>query len=363
MSESSANPRGALLVGSAPLSCPADVMRAFGSVLGGHLKRMPDGETGDRALWTGWQRRAFQDHPQFEQVPGTFERSLPHLYGFVGSETPPASRFKPRTGVTRETLRWERLGYAEVALQSYGEFRRLKSDGLIPERIKFQVSVPTPIGNLASRIDFASLPTVEPAYEEKMLGELDEIAETVPHGELAFQWDFCWEMWQIEGWYPAHFADPLQGNLERLTRLCGHIPADIELGLHLCYGDFQHRHMKQPTDAGHMVRVANGLTERVDRTLNWVHMPVPVDRSDDAYFAPLKELRLRPETELYLGIVHFRDGVEGAQRRIAAAQRVAPRFGVATECGMGRRPPGRGGAPDEFIDLLRIHRAVADPIA
>jgi hypothetical protein len=169
-------------------------------------------------------------------------------------------------------------------------------------------------------------------------------------------------MWQIEGWYPAHFADPLQGNLERLTRLCEHIPGSIEVGVHLCYGDFQHQHMKQPQDSGNLVRVANGLLERVQRPIQWIHLPVPIDRTDDAYFAPLRELRLRPETELYLGLVHLRDGVEGTRRRIAAAQRVAPPFGVATECGMGRRPVGRGGAPDEFIDLLRIHREVSDPI-
>jgi hypothetical protein len=37
-------------------------------------------------------------------------------------------------------------------------------------------------------------------------------------------------------------------------------------------------------------------------------MPVPKGRTDDAYFAPLDNLRLHPETKLYLGLVHRCDG-------------------------------------------------------
>jgi len=93
------------------------------------------------------------------------------------------------------------------------------------------------------------------------------------------------------------------------------------------------------------------------RAIAWVHMPVPRERTDDAYFAPLRRLRLHPETELYLGLVHHTDGVEGTQRRIDAAQRAVSSFGVATECGFGRRPP------ETVPDLLRIHREVSAPVA
>ena len=68
-------------------------------------------------------------------------------------------------------------------------------------------------------------------------------------------------------------------------------------------------------------------------------MPVPRDRSDDAYFAPLSRLRLHPETELCLGLVHYTDGVAGTRQRLAAAERHVARFSIATECGFGRRDP------------------------
>jgi len=83
-------------------------------------------------------------------------------------------------------------------------------------------------------------------------------------------------------------------------------------------------------------------------------MPVPRNRDDDAYFAPLQQLRLRPETVLCLGLVHHTDGVEGTTRRLATARRHVTDFSIATECGFGRRDPRT------IPELLRIHAEVAD---
>jgi len=73
----------------------------------------------------------------------------------------------------------------------------------------------------------------------------------------------------------------------------------------------------------------------------------------DGYFEALETLELPDETELYLGLVHREDGVDGARRRIEVAQRHVERFGVATECGCGRAPA------DATEGLLRTHAEVA----
>ena len=80
-------------------------------------------------------------------------------------------------------------------------------------------------------------------------------------------------------------------------------------------------------------------------------MPVPGLSADPAFYAPLNDLALG-DTELYLGLVHFKDGLEGSQSRIAAARQAIPKdwqFGVSTECGMGRFPAV------QLDKLLRIH--------
>jgi hypothetical protein len=78
-------------------------------------------------------------------------------------------------------------------------------------------------------------------------------------------------------------------------------------------------------------------------------MPVPIARSDDAFFRPLTDLKLAPTTELYLGMVHAEDGAEGVRKRAAAASNVGT-FGIATECGISRRKTS-----DVVRKILAIH--------
>src|SRR5262249_9229725 len=154
----------------------------------------------------------------------------------------------------------------------------------------------------------------------------------------------------------AYFDDVQNGIVDRLTMQCDEVPAPVELGLHLCYGNFNLRHWREPESLASTVAVYNRLAERVARTIEYVHRPVPIGRSDDAYFAPLDNLKLRPETQLYLGLIHETDGVEGARKRIEAAHRHAARFGISTECGFGERPA-------EIVpELLQLHAHVAKDV-
>ena len=83
-------------------------------------------------------------------------------------------------------------------------------------------------------------------------------------------------------------------------------------------------------------------------------MPVPINRDDDAFYAPLEGLKLPPGTELYLGLVHTQDGVEGTHRRIATAEKFVREFGIASECGVSR-----GRTVDVALDFLRLYAAAA----
>jgi hypothetical protein len=78
-------------------------------------------------------------------------------------------------------------------------------------------------------------------------------------------------------------------------------------------------------------------------------MPVPVDRSGERYFQPLQNLRLTPDTELYLGEVHG-DGLGATNRRVAAAAKFAPESGISTECGIARCR-----TPEVVKLLLRVY--------
>jgi ubiquinone/menaquinone biosynthesis C-methylase UbiE len=336
--------QGAHLVGSVPLASAEAVFQTVAAEIGDRLRRIPDGETGPRSDWIVWQLPVFTSQPQLEVVP-------------PGPDSwRPLPRVRLGEGVRPDSVVFEALGYAEAAIASYRVFARLKRDGLVPVACRFQVCLPTPLAPISAFVVPEHQAVLERSYEKRLLTELQVILREVPHDQAAVQWDTNFEFGMLEGVFPVWFEDVTGGILERLRRLSRQVPSDVELGYHFCYGDVQHRHFKEPADAGKLVEVANALAASLGRPLNWIHMPVPRDRTDEAYYAPLKELRLRPETELHLGLVHHTDGAEGTARRMEVAARFASGFGIATECGWGRR------APASIPDLLRIHRELSAPV-
>ena len=338
-------PKGVHLVGSVPLSTAEEVFRTASSILGERLRRIPDGETGIRSGWIGWQFQLFASNPMFEVIAPTLNAYIPR------------PRLKLRSPRRTATITFEQLGYADAALDSYRLFAQLKQDGVLPAQYRFQVCLPTPLAPVSAFVVQEDQAEVELAYEASMLTELDRITSTIPQDELAIQWDTAVEFAILEGMAPTFLADSKAEILKRLLRLGNRVPAPAELGYHLCYGDAGHKHFKEPEDTGKLVEVANAVGAAIRRPINWIHLPVPRNRSDGAYYAPLRHLHLPPETELYLGVVHFTDGVQGTLERIKVAQQFVSNFGVATECGFGRRPP------DIIPELLRIHRQVAEPVS
>jgi len=245
------------------------------------------------------------------------------------------------------------LGYARHALESYGVFQALKQDGVIGPATRFQVSLPTPLAVTAGFIEPSSQAGVESAYEAKLLAELEEIQHAVPAHELAVQWDVAYEVIFLAGFKGSVYHDTsLTGLLRRLVALGGQVGAGVDLGYHLCYGDPGHKHLVEPIDLTLCVEIANALASGVTRPLDWIHMPVPRERDDPAYFAALRDLAIGSHTARFLGLIHMSDELEGSLRRLRAASAVMSSFGVATECGFGRRDPGTIG------DLLNLHLRV-----
>ncbi len=97
------------------------------------------------------------------------------------------------------------------------------------------------------------------------------------------------------------------------------------LGFHFCYGDLAHHHMIEPADLGLSVRMAKLAIAQAKRRVDWVHMPVPMNRNDDAYFGALREWQ-SDDTEVFLGLIHFQDGVEGSLARAGVARRYLEKF-------------------------------------
>jgi len=343
-----ANKRPVLLVGSVAMNSTTEVFERVAGALGNSARRIPDGETGVRRDWIGWQGAVFGKAAGLE-VAGT--RPVP------GGE--PFTIYRAKPGASTGDIKMGALGYAAVAEESYREFTRLRAAGKIPAGVRFEVCLPTPLAPVAGFIDSGDVTRVWPAYERHIIEETTGICRAIPHRDLAIQWDIAVEMVALEaakagvpGPFPAGVT--IKEMADSIARVTNNVPADVEVGLHFCYGDRGHKHMIEPSDSSLMVELSNLCTAAITRPITWIHMPVPRDRDDDAYYAPLKNLKLNPGTEFYLGLVHRTGGIEGNRRRVAAASKVVKDFGVATECGLARRPA------DTMDDVLALHRTVAE---
>ena len=173
---------------------------------------------------------------------------------------------------------------------------------MIPASVRFQVSIPTAVALAAGFFEMSELAMAEPIIEAALAREVAAIAAAVPHDRLAVQWD------------PGH------------------------------------KHIIEPKDLGTCVAYANAITAGSPRSVDFIHTPLPRDRPHDAYFAPLVGLDVPDDVQLFMGLVHHTDGIDGTRDRLDTAVAHAGRdIGIATECGFGRRDPAT------IPGLLRIH--------
>jgi len=117
-------------------------------------------------------------------------------------------------------------------------------------------------------------------------------------------------------------------------------------------GDSGGRHFKEPKDTSKLVSVANLVAGGLRRDLNWLHLTVPIDRKIRPITRLWQRSSLAAQTELYLGLIHFNDGIIGARKRIESQANTLSDL----EC-----PPSAGSVETTrkpLPELMRIHTAI-----
>ena len=83
------------------------------------------------------------------------------------------------------------------------------------------------------------------------------------------------------GWRAERVVDsPWEGTSARLARQIDRVPAEVEVGVHLCYGDVAEQHFVEPGNTENLTRFANLVVAAADRPLTWLRLPVPIERDD-----------------------------------------------------------------------------------
>lgn len=339
-------------VGSVPLKDAEDVFRQLSDTVGPYAARLPDGETAERSRWIFFQREILANHPAVEVDPTVPEFELRQWDGKV-IRSIPLLRFKADADLG--ALQFE-TGYDQAAEYSWGVFRRLQEEGAIREGTRFQVSLPTPMATAYFYVSHKARDAYLEVYERSLMHALQNILNVVPAGKLTIQFDVCQEVLVFEDYFDHRPDNYKQQIFEMLGRLGDAVPEGVELGYHLCYGTPAEEHLVMPEDAGILVELLNGITDHVQRTVDYVHLPVPAHCTGDEYFLPFRNYHGPDATRIYVGLIHH-DDEAGDKERIATAARFIRNMGVATECGWGRADP------KTVASLLHSHRVAAETLA
>ena len=346
-------PRSVHFNGSVNLPDAETVMREISSRIPTGVRRITDGETGDRNYWISFQTRKFEQMPEFEMVASgrAYETE---------ADAPDMPQLRLAEGASAETIDWPNLGYADEYTKSFAIFDQLQEQRTVPTGIRMQLQYPTPLASIAATFAPADLPAVAPAYEQALFADLDTLLDRLPHERIAVQWDIAVEMGALEG--AMGTTMPMEQIAPGIVRCLERVPADVPVGLHLCYGDYGHQHWKQPESLRMQVDLVNAVTSAIQRRLDFVSFTVPQDRDDSAYFEPLTGLRTGADTELNFALVpyHPADQAPGTTARqieridtaLVAAARGARDWGICTECGMGRVDAA------DVPELLDLHSTI-----
>jgi hypothetical protein len=230
---------GCHLVGSVPYSDAESVFRSCTAELPNRLRRIPDGETGERHYFTLFQQ-------------GKFPKDVCTIFKDNGAVTDsgpwtPEQVNEKVAAIERDGLE---TGYDDAAIASYKVFRRLKDEGVIPAHVRFLVCLPTIPNVILPFISKVFQEPIAPLYEKALFRAMRNIQDSIPHNDLAIQIDIAgdtaiWEATKreakgtaLEYYQPWWKGDVRDYMTAYITRMFAQVDPDVELGIHNCYGTY-----------------------------------------------------------------------------------------------------------------------------
>ena len=333
-----------MLVGSIPYDTAEDVFRAIGPTLGEYLPFIPDGEIGERIYWVNHVAyRVLHGHPDLETVHRPMTGDGVELWHGEGDDNMWSFRVKPGVKKVRFGHAGWRLGYAKDAINSYFIFKTLRADGVIPADVRFQVCLPLPASAVFRWLaDKDGYPALRDGFTEAMHHEVKTIFTHIPHRDLAIQWDCAIEDTIIE--QALKKAGGLTDEVRAVAadifgpanELCAHIPGEVTLGYHACYGTSGGWPRREPDDLTGAVLLCNAAVAASGRRVDFLHLPTVASKGD-GYLKPLGDLDHRG-ARVYVGLIHALHGEGGMRAQMEAVKSEIPDFGIAAPCGFGRGP-------------------------
>ena len=339
--------------GSVNLADAETVMREISTRIPTGVRRMTDGETGERGYWIHYQIEKFLQMPEFEPVASAWPTR------------PSATRRRCRScawprAPPRRPIEWPNLGYADEYAASFEIFDRLQGDGTIPADVRFQLQYPTPLASMAGTFapeDLAAIAAVlrggavrrpRQRCSRGCRTTASRCSGTSPSSSACSR-----ARWARLG--DAAGAGRRPGSCAASSRC----PADVPVGFHLCYGDYGHQHFKQPESLQMQVDVVNAVNAAASRPLAWASFTVPAGAAPTPTTSRRSATWRRPGDRAVLRARPLPPGRSGRRHDGHAGR--AHRRCARSAAGSGASAPSAGWAgstPSDVPRLLDIHREI-----
>lgn len=323
--------RKSLLVGSIPAANTEEAVGLALDELGQELIAVPDGETGSRKNWVMPIIERFGANPAVYLKKDGQSMSYRHK-----------RIYRVRRG--------RRIDPGSLELGYYAAYRQSRPvvDTAAAERkmasLPFQVGVASPFDLAIISMGFVGALRHRKAFTAAAAREIAAIRAEA-HDDVVVQIELPIELVLVAR-VPAGLRGIAAKWIGRVsTEVPRAAPAGTRFGIHLCYGDMDHRAaLTGLRDCSAAVALANSIVSRWpnDVPLEYVHLPLAAGeeppRLSASYYAPLAGLRLPSATRFVAGFVHetpTESQLRDVLRLVEAA--AGRRVDIAAPCGLGRR--------------------------
>lgn len=306
-------------------------MRAMLDGAGPRLRTLPTGET---------RRYEFYIQPIIADLvdQGALEVKKPGT--LRSSRERSIHRAPPGVRLTGDMLN---LGYRGEAEEALPVFRRLRADYALPG-LSLQIGMPTDFTLAFIAMGAGGLRRHRKAFRDATVREIAAVRE-LAGDEVVLQLEATAEMVLMAKTQPLHRrADTALRLAAGIAELAAGAPEGTRIGVHLCLGSMHNRSRARLRDLRPFVDLANSIVRQwpSGRTLEFVHGPLAAGQVPPSqrfeFYAPLA--RLHPDIRFYAGLVHETPSPAQQVQVLRMVERALgrPAAGVASACGLGRRP-------------------------
>ncbi|MEC3916203.1 hypothetical protein [Nocardia sp. CDC160] len=339
--------RNVHFVGSFPAESTDDAMRAMLDGAGSRLRTLPTGEV---------RRYEWYIQPILDDLVAQGALEVKREGSWMTSHERTIHRAARGVELTGDMME---LGYLGEAREALPIFRTLRAERDLPE-LSLQIGMPTAFTLAFIAMGVRGVRRHRKAFQDASIRDIEAIRD-LAGDDVVVQLEATAEMVLMARTQPLHrWVDAAVGLGRGIAEMAAATPPGTRIGVHLCLGSMKNKARTTLRDTRPLVALANSIARQwpSGRTLEFIHGPLaagdipPSTRAD--FYAPLAGLELPAGTRFYAGMVHESPTEAEQIETLHLIETVVgrPVDGVASACGLGRRPRPIADALVARADLL-----------